>query len=166
MFIFLRSPHCNSGICPDVAQTWQSPHHRSQPPVHNQLPPKNSFIFGEKMEVRRRQVRTVGGMVKVYPTKFLQQLYQLSCSVCSYVVMKHTPLDGHPDCTTLCTSVLPPLNRWHHLRTFPSFMTTSPYTSTSWWWILAGQMFFVFKNQINHWTHHTTGWISDWHGSL
>lgn len=34
MFIFLHCPHCDSGICPDIAQAWQSSHNRSQLPVH------------------------------------------------------------------------------------------------------------------------------------
>jgi hypothetical protein len=60
-----------------------------------------------------------------------------------------------------------PLNKRHHLCIFPLFMTPSPYTSTSWQWILAGQMFFMFKNWITKRTSHLTiGGISDWHGSL
>jgi hypothetical protein len=42
------------------------------------------------MEIRRRQVRTVRWMVKVFPTKFLQQLCRFPCSVWSCVVMKQT----------------------------------------------------------------------------
>lgn len=34
MFISLRSPHRDSDICPDDAQAWRSPRHRSPPPVH------------------------------------------------------------------------------------------------------------------------------------
>jgi hypothetical protein len=34
VLIFLRSPHCDLGICPGVAQAWWSPCHRSRPSVH------------------------------------------------------------------------------------------------------------------------------------
>jgi hypothetical protein len=34
MFIFLHSSHCDSATCPDIAQAWQFPCHRSLQPVH------------------------------------------------------------------------------------------------------------------------------------
>lgn len=75
--------------------------------------------------------------------------------------MKYTPLDGRPDCTSSCTSVLLPLNQGHHLCTFPSFMTSSPYTLTSRWWISAGQMFFAFEVQITERTSQPAGLVID-----
>jgi hypothetical protein len=67
----------------------------------------------------------------------------------------------HLDCTSLYTSALPPLNKRHHLHTFPSFVTPFPYILTSWQWILAGQMFSAFKNRITERTSQSTGLVID-----
>lgn len=92
------------------------------------------------MEVQMRQVRTVGGMVKVFPTKLFPQL---RCFFWSCIIMKQT--HSTSDCTSLCTSVLPQLNKWLHLCIFLLFITPSPYTSTSWQRILEGWMLRVQK---------------------
>jgi hypothetical protein len=84
------------------------------------------------------------------------QTWSLTLSI-KYSVMT----DGHPDCGLLCTSVLPPLNKQHHLCSFPLFMTPSPYTSKSWWWTSAGHTFFTFKNRITKSTSQSAGLVID-----
>jgi hypothetical protein len=68
---------------------------------------------------------------------------------------------GVKDSASLCTSVLRPLNKQHHLHTFPLFMTPSPITSTSWRWISTGRMFCVFKNRITECTSQLAGLVID-----
>jgi hypothetical protein len=63
------------------------------------------------------------------------------------------------DFTSLCTSVLHPLNKQNHLYTLPSFITLSPYTLTSWRRISERQMFLAFKNRIAVRTSQSAGLV-------
>jgi hypothetical protein len=44
-------------------------------------------------------------------------------------------------------------------------MTPSPYTQTSWLWILTGQMFFTFKNQMTDHTFDAVLYKPPWHSN-
>jgi hypothetical protein len=68
------------------------------------LTPRN-FQSGKKMDVGGCQVGAVGQTVKVFPTKYLQQLLSFLSVV---VAMKQR--DGHPYALH-CAHVLPPLSK-------------------------------------------------------
>jgi hypothetical protein len=56
--------------------------------------------------------------------------------------------EGRPGFSASWTSTRPFANIMHHFRTLAVFITCSPYTATSLWWISQGLTFSAFKNRI------------------
>jgi hypothetical protein len=55
--------------------------------------------------------------------------------------------DERPGCPVLCTFILSPSYKWHHLRNFSRFMTPFSHTAISLRWIALWRMFIASKNE-------------------
>jgi hypothetical protein len=67
------------------------------------------------------------------------------------------PSDGLPLRSSSWTLRRPAENSLHHFRTFFTFHTFSPYTSSNWWWISIGGVFFACKNLMTECNSHLAG---------
>jgi hypothetical protein len=154
------SPYCNSGFVQmlhKLNRNWPPVSPFSQPgtvsfacsSVAIHLLPQNYFCFG-----KRCQIRTVRFSQPNCSNKFV-----MFSAVC--VVMCCHEADALPsEYASLCTSVLPPLNKWHHLHTFPSSRHLDKLVMD----LGRANLFHVQK--WNRWMHLKLNGVSDWHGSL
>ena len=65
--------------------------------------------------------------------------------------------EGRPNLSASWTSVRPFVNIMHHFWTLAAFITSSPYTATSLWWIWHGLTFSACKNRITPRTSQSAG---------
>jgi hypothetical protein len=65
--------------------------------------------------------------------------------------------EGRPNFSASWTFVRPTVHIMHHFRTLAAFITCSPYTATSLWWISQGLTFSACKNRITPRTSQPAG---------